>query len=87
MVKKITTTIAANYLQERKIKITIDNEIEQAEALTILETIGVILNSEWEEGFITHSEKTLTGIEAVKNSLDQIEIKLPISDVDTGGER
>ena len=42
---------------------------------------------EEEEGFITHSEKTLTGIEAVKNSLDQIEIKLPISDVDTGGER
>ena len=87
MVKKTTTTIAANYLQAGKIKITIDNEIEQAEALTILETIGVILNSEWEEGFITHSEKTLTGIEAVKNSLDQIEIKLPISDVDTGGER
>lgn len=74
-------------MQAGKIKITIDNEIEQAEALTILETIGVILNSEWEEGFITHSEKTLTGIEAVKNSLDQIEIKLPISDVDTGGER
>ena len=74
-------------MQAGKIKITIDNEIEQAEALTILETIGVILNSEWEEGFITHSEKTLTGIEAVKNSLDQIEIKLPISDVVREGEK
>jgi len=87
MVKKITTTIAANYLQAGKIKITIDNEIEQAEALTILETIGVILNSEWEEGFVTHSEKTLTGIEAVKQSLDQIEIKMPMPNMPERGEK
>ena len=87
MVKKITTTIAANYLQAGKIKITIDNEIEQVDALAILETIGVILNSEWEKGFITHSEKTLTGIEAVKNSLDQIEIKLPMPNMPERGEK
>ena len=87
MVKKITTTIAANYLQAGKIKITIDNEIEQAEALAILETIGVIVSSEWEEGFVTHSEKTLTGIDAAKHSLDQIELKLPISDVVREGEK
>ena len=52
-----------------------------------METIGVILNSEWEEGFITHSEKTLTGIDAVKQSLDQIEIKMPMPNMPERGEK
>jgi len=87
MVKKVTTTITANLDQSGKLKITVGGEIDSEIAVSILNVVSAILTENWDGGFVTYNEKTLTGIDAVKQSLDQIENKLPISDVDTGGER
>ncbi len=87
MVKKVTTTITANLDQSGKLKITVGGEIDSEIAVSILNVVSAILTENWDGGFVTYNEKTLTGIDAVKQSLDQIEIKMPMPNMPERGEK